>query len=175
MKIQAQFRKIFRRNLPPEKLAWGLAIGIFCGIFFPYGAQLITALFFAWIFRVDKILAGIGTFLNNPFTGLPIYIVSWNIGCWIFGRSPHSWNPRSFLQKSDGHFWHNLFNFGDQVLLPMIFGLFLLGLIMGFIFYFLALYWIRFVHLERKLKILNRLSKQKKMAIILIFSCFVWI
>jgi uncharacterized protein (DUF2062 family) len=58
----------------PHGLAKAFAVGVFIA-FTPFlGTHTALALFFAWLFRLNKLAALSGTFVNNPWTIALIYI-----------------------------------------------------------------------------------------------------
>ena len=59
--------KLMRQKGTPNALALSVAIGIFFGFLIPLG-QMILAVFVAWIFKVNKIVAAACTWVTNPIT-----------------------------------------------------------------------------------------------------------
>lgn len=69
-----------------EKIALGLSIGVFCGMI-PGPLQMISAIALTILLRVNLSMALIGTFLTNPFTILPIYMLAYAIGQSMLGST----------------------------------------------------------------------------------------
>jgi uncharacterized protein len=62
--------KLMRQKGTPHTLALSVAIGTFFGFFIPV-CQMFVAIFFAWIFKVNKIVSAACTWITNPVT-IPI-------------------------------------------------------------------------------------------------------
>ena len=71
--------KVVRNKGTPESLAMGLAIGVFAGFIIPTGGQILVALAIAYFFKANKILAAMGTMVNNPYTA-PFLVPA---QCWL--------------------------------------------------------------------------------------------
>jgi uncharacterized protein (DUF2062 family) len=84
-KIEVSRRFTSRLDLPEiwviqrEKIALGLAIGVCCGMI-PGPLQMISAIGLTLYLRVNLPMALIGTFLTNPLTIVPIYMLAYAIG-----------------------------------------------------------------------------------------------
>ena len=81
-----------------DKVAIGLAIGVFCGMI-PGPLQMISALALTIIFRVNLPMALVGTFLTNPLTIVPLYMLAYMIGQSILGES--NWRALPELPVAD--------------------------------------------------------------------------
>ena len=86
--IQRPFRyyylRVTRQRGTPENVAWGMAIGVFFGLFIPPFGQLAMALFAATLMKVNRVTAFIGTWISNPFTYF-IFVFYLIFGQWITG------------------------------------------------------------------------------------------
>ncbi len=70
---------------PPHKLALAFAVGIFIA-FSPWlGLHIISCFFFAWLFRVSKFVVLTASFVNNPWTIVPMYAFCIWVGLKITG------------------------------------------------------------------------------------------
>ncbi len=69
--IQRSFRyyylKVTRQRGTPENIAFGMAIGVFWGLFIPF-PQMPMALLTATFTKANRITALLGTWISNPFT-----------------------------------------------------------------------------------------------------------
>jgi uncharacterized protein (DUF2062 family) len=72
-KICEQFRSLLRLSDPPHKLALAFSLGIFIAFSPTIGLHMISCLVFAWIFRVSKVVVITASFVNNPWTAVPLY------------------------------------------------------------------------------------------------------
>lgn len=67
----------------PKKIALSFAVGVFISITPTFGLHTILALIIAFAFKLNKISLIIGTLLNNPWTTVFVYAISYKIGATI--------------------------------------------------------------------------------------------
>lgn len=79
------YLRIVRTDDTPSKVAFGVAIGVFWGIFPTFGIGLILAYFFAWLLKVNKASAILGGLIMNPITTPFFWGLSALIGVTIIG------------------------------------------------------------------------------------------
>ena len=72
MAFRDKFRGIFLTKDTPQRIALAFALGVFMGISPLLGLHYIGGFFFAWIFRLNKLVTFIGVSVNNPWTIVPI-------------------------------------------------------------------------------------------------------
>lgn len=71
--VRERLRSIMKLDDPPHKLAFAFSLGIFIA-FSPWiGLHIISCIFFAWLFRVSKFVVLTASFVNNPWTIVPLY------------------------------------------------------------------------------------------------------
>ena len=71
--LKERFHEIVKLDDPPHKLALAAAVGIFVA-FSPWiGLHIISCILFAWVFRLSKFVVLTATFVNNPWTVVPMY------------------------------------------------------------------------------------------------------
>ena len=71
--IRDRIREIVKLNEPPHRLSLAFALGIFIS-FSPWlGLHIISAIFLAWLFRLNKVVVLTASFVNNPWTIVPMY------------------------------------------------------------------------------------------------------
>ncbi len=71
--LQERVRTIMKFDDPPHKLAAAFALGVFIA-FSPWlGFHVISAVALAWIFRLNKVVVITASFINNPWTIVPMY------------------------------------------------------------------------------------------------------
>lgn len=80
---QLLYRKLFKINDTPQKVALGLGIGVFSGI--TPGIGILTALFLAVIFRANRAAALLGTLVTNTWLSFVTFVLSIKIGSAILG------------------------------------------------------------------------------------------
>lgn len=65
-------------------VAGGVAVGLFCGLI-PGPLQMIGAALLAVLLRVNLPVALFATLYTNPFTIVPLYMLAYQLGCWVSG------------------------------------------------------------------------------------------
>ena len=68
----------------PSQRALGFGVGIFSGCFPFFGFQTLMGVFLAKIFKGNRILAAVGTWISNPFTYVPLYYFNYRVGSLLF-------------------------------------------------------------------------------------------
>jgi len=74
----------------PREIALGCALGIFIGLTPLLGFHMLLAVFFASLFRWNKLSAAMAVWISNPLTGPFVYSVTYFVGKWcmILVRGP---------------------------------------------------------------------------------------
>ncbi|MFQ5836057.1 MAG: DUF2062 domain-containing protein, partial [bacterium] len=87
-------KKLVRVDDSPQRIARGLAIGVFWGILPTFGFAILFSLPTAVFLRANKFSAILGTFVANPFTTPFIYAFEYKIGELILRTTPlpFSWS-----------------------------------------------------------------------------------
>jgi hypothetical protein len=121
MKLRSKtfFQKLFRPAVgfikfrilhvddTPQRIARGIAVGLWIA-FTPFlGLHMILALTLAALLRANKALAVLWVWVNNPFTLLPIYVPAYLLGRFLVGRFHHS----SILPEQAGNLLGRIFSF----------------------------------------------------------------
>ena len=70
----------------PSQRALGLGLGIFSGCFPFFGLQTLMGVFLAKIFKVNSIMAAVGTWISNPFTYIPLYYFNYRVGSLLLNK-----------------------------------------------------------------------------------------
>jgi len=71
--IRERIREILKLNDPPHRLSLAFSLGIFIA-FSPWlGLHIVSAVFLAWLFRLNKFVVLTASFVNNPWTIVPMY------------------------------------------------------------------------------------------------------
>ncbi len=85
MRLQRTLRfaylKILRTKASPHSIALGLAVGVFVGCLPVIPFQTIIAVTLAFIFRCNKVMAALGTWISNPANVIVVYY-----GLYLVGR-----------------------------------------------------------------------------------------
>jgi len=72
----------------PERIARGVAIGVFWGVLPTFGLAILFSLPTAFLLRANRLSAILGTFVSNPLTWPFIYPFGFRIGQQILKVSP---------------------------------------------------------------------------------------
>ena len=69
----------------PQRIAMGVALGLFTAYLPPFGFHIILVLILASILRANKFVALTFIWASNPFTFIPIYYPNYLLGRAVFG------------------------------------------------------------------------------------------
>ena len=117
----------WRQDGSPFFNAKGIAVGVFSGCFPLFGLQTLLGIFLAQLIKWNVVLAAIGTWISNPFTYIPLYLLNYKIGAFFLRNSSDiNFDPK--LIKID--FW----NQGLILTSRLILGSFVVGMFFGLIF-----------------------------------------
>ncbi len=98
--IRDRIRSILAFDDPPHKLALAFSLGVFVAFTPTIGLHTLSCLLLAWVFRVSKIVTLTGSFINNPWTIVPLYGFCLWFGIKITGSdipAPHiAWKEIGF-------------------------------------------------------------------------------
>jgi uncharacterized protein (DUF2062 family) len=114
-----------------------------------FGLQTIIALFLALLFRGNKVLAVLGTWVSNPLTDIPIHLFNFQLGQWIL-RTNHTFSAINS--------WEDLVSRGAQVVVIWLTGGITMGLITGGISYLLGFRLADYIKHQRRRRRQMRLS-----------------
>jgi uncharacterized protein (DUF2062 family) len=73
----------------PQKIAWGLAVGAFLGVFPTFGLGTLIALALAIVFKFNKAAAILGSLIMNPLTAPFFWTASSVLGALLVNRDWH--------------------------------------------------------------------------------------
>ena len=117
---------IWDQDGSPFYNAKGMAVGVFSGCFPFFGFQTLLGVFIAKIINGNLVLAALGTWISNPFTYVPLFILNYKVGAiLLYNPSNIVINPK--LLKD------NFLNQGWFIVSRLILGSSLVGLIFGLI------------------------------------------
>lgn len=130
--IKDRIRTILKLNDPPHKLALAFALGVFVAFSPTIGLHIISCITLAWIFRLSKFVILTASFINNPWTIVPLYGFCIWLGVKITGAAvavPHiAWNDLSIA---------NAYGILKPYLWPYVAGTLLVGSVAAVVSYFL--------------------------------------
>ncbi len=116
--------------------AKGIAVGVFSGCFPFFGFQTLLGIFFARLINGNLVLAAIGTWISNPFTYVPLYILNFKVGSLFFEDNSKNIDFQGLIGED---IWSQGWIFTSRLLL----GSCLVGLCLGFSLGFLSFYLYR--------------------------------
>jgi uncharacterized protein (DUF2062 family) len=142
----------------PQRIARGVAAGVFTTFTPFYAFHFIVAALTARLINGNILAALLGTFFGNPLTYIPIGVVSLKTGHFLLGTQfdhlgdhtptfvgkfvnashdlQHNFMAMFTDERAD---WANLHLFYDEVFLPYLVGGLMPGIITGAVFYYLSL------------------------------------
>lgn len=127
--LRSQFKQILSLQESPHRIALAFAIGVFIAFAPHYGFHTLSALFCAWAFRLNILALLLGSFINNPWTVLPILALTFWTGFSLFGMT------EAFALNWDELTLETLYNMILPSLLPFIVGGCVLGVIGAIVAY----------------------------------------
>ena len=135
--LQKTYERFLKIRGNPREIALGFALGLFIGMSPTMGVQMAIAVFFAALFKWNKISAAVAVWITNPFTAPIIYGLTYYVGAKIIGMS----NNISFLSGFDLAGLLHLIQKTPEILLAMALGGVVVGLplaVAGYYFSFSA-------------------------------------
>jgi len=144
------YLKLFRINDTPQKIALGLGVGVFFGTM-PVTGPLV-ALFFAFILRVNRASALLGSILTNTWLSIPTFIVAVKAGAMVTGADYE--DIRKAWQALIKNFTlPDLFKLSMyDILLPIIIGYLMISFIISITAYLIALLALNYGKKRKKVK-----------------------
>lgn len=168
------------RRLPdsPERIAKGIAAGVFASCTPLFGLHFILAASVAWMLRGNIFASLLATFFGNPFTFPVIAYSAMELGSILLGRG-HARKASEAMSAFGaiwGELWQNflaiftfgpfrwdmLAKFGGDIFLPYLLGGIIIGVICAVPAYFLSLPVIRAYRNRRLKKLQERFELARK-------------
>jgi hypothetical protein len=141
--LKLHYLKLLRLRDTPEKIAGGMAIGVFIGLFPTPWIGLILAPFLATILKQNRVASILGTLVMNPITQPVVYAVSYTLGVFLLGQGFQ--NPFLIMKQSGIMQW-----FGKDVIVPYLIGITIVTIIGTAISYWFTLRLV-IIYQKRKL------------------------
>lgn len=139
-------RFVLHTDDTPSRAALAFAVGVFIAWTPVLGFHTLLALAIAFLFGLNRVAVLAGTFVNNPWTFVPIYSVS----AWI---GSHVTRSEVSLPRLEGKSWGHVFDFLVQCrpwIVPLTTGTLLMGAICALLSFPLVLYGIRWYRALRQ-------------------------
>ncbi|MBE9168040.1 DUF2062 domain-containing protein [Pleurocapsales cyanobacterium LEGE 06147] len=138
------YLRLLRWQGKPEFIARGLALGVFSGCFPFFGLQIIIGVILATLLRGNKVAAAAATWISNPFTYVPLFIFNYQVGKFILGIEIE-------LDKQlDLDSFSSFMELGFSFAATLVFGCFMVGLIVSLLTYFVSLHFFKRFRQKRK-------------------------
>ena len=116
----------------PSERALGFGVGIFSGCFPFFGLQTLMGVFLAKIFKGNRILAAVGTWISNPFTYVPLYYFNYRVGSLLLNKDK---NVVDFSHITTNELWLQGWYLSSRLLMGSIFVGFFTGVVGGVCLY----------------------------------------
>ena len=132
--VRQQVGQVLHLQESPHRTALAFAIGVFIAVAPHYFFHTASVVFCAWAFRLNFIALFLGSFLNNPWTLVPILAASLYTGLLLIGKSsltPIEWDQMTI---------DNMFEMLSPYLFPFIVGACTLA-ILGFLIAYPVMRW----------------------------------
>ncbi len=106
-------------------ISLGLAIGVFFGLLIPI-AQILFAAAAAILLRANVPAAVFSTFVTNPFTFAPIYVLAYKLGAFLLGTPVDYGDEEAIVAVAEGaggslrEFWTWLLTLGKPLALGLL-------------------------------------------------------
>jgi len=130
--IKKLIRKITHAEGTPHKIALAVSIGVFIAWFPIFGTHTALVFFLSWLLRLNPAVMLASTFVNNPFTIIPLYLSGFYVGLLFTGTAIPS--SLSFDMTTD-----TMMELAKVFVLPFIVGNLIVGIVVAVPAYFLAL------------------------------------
>jgi uncharacterized protein len=146
-KWKKRIKTILTLDSHPGHIALGFAVGVFIS-FTPFiGIHTLIAIVIAFVFRLNKVTCVTATWVNTPFTVIPVLGLSYKLGNLMLGEPAVDLNVKSLE-------WQYLKGHAASLLL----GCSIIGFIAAVISYFVCYYLI--VRFRQKDETLKEITKE---------------
>jgi len=132
--VRQQVGQVLHLQESPHRTALAFAIGVFIAFAPHYFFHTASVVFCAWAFRLNYIALFLGSFLNNPWTLVPILAASLYTGLLLIGKSsltPIEWDQMTI---------DNMFEMLSPYLFPFVVSACTLA-ILGFLIAYPVIRW----------------------------------
>ncbi len=121
--VRRHLTQVLHLQESPHRTALAFAIGVFIAFAPHYLFHTASAVFCAWLFRLNYLAIFLGSFINNPWTLIPILAASLYTGVFLMGESSQptiAWEDLTM---------DNLFDMLAPYLIPFLTGAITLSII----------------------------------------------
>jgi uncharacterized protein len=151
---------------PPWFDSWGVAIGLAIGFGLPLGTQMLALGILRLIFRFNSALAFAFTWVNNPFSLIPMYYGYYTFGAAILNH--HTVITAEAFREllnpiiTSDHFWELIpafLSLGREIIMRWALGALVFGVLAGGLGYIIC-YRIRMRQFRRKVQAVGEMYEQ---------------
>ena len=135
--------RFLRMRGSPKAIARGVAAGVFAGSFPLLGFQTLVGVAIAALVRGNKLAAAASTWISNPLTYVPFFMLNFQIGRWLLHRPKTAMELPTSPNSLDA--WMSL---GASATAALLLGSFVVGLVLSTLAYSCALRIAHRVHLS---------------------------
>lgn len=114
--LRQRLTQVLHLKETPHRTALAFATGVFIAFAPHYLFHTASAVFCAWLFRLNYVAIFLGSFINNPWTIIPILAASLYTGIFLMGETSQptiDWNELTM---------DNLFDILSPYLVPFLVG-----------------------------------------------------
>lgn len=154
-KLRDYIKQFFLIDDTPHKVAGGAALGVFLGM--TPGEGVLATLFFAYIFRLNRLAALAGVLAVNMWTTVIVLPFAATVGGFIFRVNPQALS--NDFHEALGLGWQYFFSWNilRETALPLIVGYIVIAGTIAAVLYFGLLYFlIKRKHLQRDAHLLAK-------------------
>lgn len=131
------YLKLFRINDTPQRIAIGLGLGVFSGVL--PGTGPVAALGLAFIFKVNRASALLGSIITNTWLSIPAFLLSLKMGAVLTGLNYRIIQAHWELFLKDFHWGQLLGVSAYKLIWPILVGYFASAACIGFACYVVSL------------------------------------
>lgn len=83
--LKKAYQRFLKIRGNPREIAFGFSLGLFVGMSPFMGLQTAIAIFFAALFKWNKISSAVGVWISNPITAPILYSITFYVGSYLIG------------------------------------------------------------------------------------------
>lgn len=117
-------------SLNRRSVAGGVAVGLFCGLI-PGPLQMGGSAIGAMWFRINLPVALVTTLYTNPFTIIPLYILAYTLGSWVWPGEAPALPPAPSLSLDPAQSMQAMADWSQALGKPLLVGIPLLALLLA--------------------------------------------
>jgi uncharacterized protein len=152
-KWEKRIRKLLTLDSHPGHISAGFAVGVFISFSPFFGLHSILAIVAAFILRINKVTCLTGSWVNTPFTVVPVLMASYRLGEAILGHQPE----KIILKDLN---WHYAIELLESHGAPILLGTSIIGFVAAIVSY--ALLYFIIIRFRRRDDTLRYLTEEMK-------------